>query len=351
MSDDSDIRDLLQRAGKREQPDADMMNELRQTTYAAWQQAVKQNRQAKRRRWLTGVALAASVFAVTALVGFQLTRGFGEPSVRVAAVAYQQGAINIISKSREANRLTALFSRSEPHSNGENVSNRSVANQPLYSNDIISTAADGLVRLELADSTVLILAADTALQLQSASRVKLIKGKLYLDSPGTKASTDITTAWGNIRDIGTQYELSVDESRLQVAVREGQVEISLRDQKPVYAGVVNNLGDVIVIDRSNKITTTKVAANDDYWMWAQSASAGLNLEGLSVYDLLTWAGRVTGKSVTYESTQIKYNAQHTHFSGGVISAEDIELNLIELLKTTRLSASLNSDSILLRSSE
>ena len=318
--DDDELASLLQAAGKRSVPSPEVSDKIRQSTHAAWLDAVQaakanpvttasNNPPKQRARWSQVWAIAATV-----VVGFM--------------------AFMLLPK-------LSLFTNTTPVVAQLMMSNGQIAIKPSLHAKVInagarlSTQNDGLIAIQLTDNTKITLAKNTQIIVANAGLIKLLQGRIYVDSPDANTSIIVATPLGEIVDIGTQYEVSVSPQMLGVTMREGVTQISLAG-KTLYGRVAEGFGDAITVDAQLNVTHAKVATTDEHWQWTQSAVSDFNLHNATAHDLLHWASRVTGKKIIYASPQVQRTAEQTHLSGGHVAAQTISQTLPALFKTTTL---------------
>ena len=319
---DEQIEQLLKASGGRQDPDPQLAQDIRVATEGAWLAAVAaQRKQRQRQLWRKLSAVAAGLLVVLGVVATSLNRTAPSLVQTLAQVSFAQGQYQINL------RTSTTFSSNS-----------------LQQGDVINTGADGLVNLTLHNQATLTLATNTQVHMVGPAHVQIVTGKIYIDSPGTQSQLVVDTEWGQIEDIGTQFEVTVTPSELQVAMREGQVKMALASGTH-YANVQDGMGDVVNVDEQHHIQRSTLASNDPHWSWPLAALAPLDLEGLSLYQLMQWVSRATGKPVVYSAATVEQRAKQTRLSGGRLAAEDIDQALPLLLKTTSLIANIGVDKI------
>lgn len=316
---DEQLEQLLKASGARPQPSVSAAEDIRRATESAWLEAVAEHK--RRARW--GAWRWASA-AMIALVcgGIAFTTLTDRPLVSQQVLAH------------------AVYARGDYWLNGR----VGALNTPIAAGDTIGTGDNGTTTLQLSNATTLTLAPGSELKFNGYAQLQLLTGKLYVDSPGENTSIEITTPWGKIEDIGTQFEVSVDKSELRVAMREGKVKMSLANSTHL-AQFNNGLGDVISVDSSLQINRTTLASDDEHWNWMLPALTPIDLEGLSVHQLMLWASRTMGKPVIYDSPDTEERAKRIHLSGGELAPDQIADVLPFILKTTTLVAHIGDDNI------
>ena len=320
-----DIAALLKATGKRQEPDAQLTQHVRQATYAAWQDAVQANRQrAHVRKWRNWAAAAVVFVGLVSAFMLPHLAGALRPAPALAQVVFVQGQ--------------NLRNHKPPVNSGV-----------IYGGDVLSTQGNALLGIKLPDNTLVTLDQNTQITVVNAALIQVEKGRIYIDSPDPNTSVIVATRFGEIVDIGTQYEVAVGPQSLQVSMREGMTKISLAGQT-LYGKVAAGFGDVLSIDSQQQVHTTQIPSTDVHWQWAQKAVADLNLQNTTAHNLLHWAGRVTGKKIVYTTAQAQRVAENTHLSGGTLAANAISQQLPSLFKTTTLRVAENANSFVVQES-
>ena len=315
MQDEDRIEQLLKIAGRRSEPDPDVAAEIELSTRQAWMQTVRAEKR-KRQRKLFGLVGAAAIVVLAVAMG--IYPGFVGNATPIATLAHSSGEFSV-------NRST-------------------VSSKDVYPGDVIETGNNGFLSLSMPNQTTLVFAENTTLKIESATQVSLTKGRLYFDSLDPETALTIHTSWGNVVDVGTQYELSINNNALKVALREGEVKLNLK-KGTHHAMAANGFGDVLLLNRQYEVKRSQMATTDIHWNWVLNAAAELDLNGKSIYEVLTWVGRMTGKNIVYATTQAKNSAMNTHLSGGSLDPKMIEDTLPLILNTTQLSANFSTQRI------
>lgn len=223
MNDDEKdpIATLVRLAGRRPQVDAERTARVRAAVSDEWRATTR------RRRW-TRVAVAAAIAAIIA--GVLLTRPRTEPAVPVAATA-------------EARRLT--------------------------------TPVDATTSIDWNGGT-LRLDRETELRLDTARTATLLRGAIYYanDTPGVAVT--IRTPFGDVRDVGTRFEVRLRDDAVRVRVRDGAV---------VVRGTTARAGTELVAGHTSIASRTIPTSGED-WAWIENAAPPIVLEGKSLDEVL-----------------------------------------------------------------
>ena len=293
--DDADLAALLRAVGPRLRPPADVAAEVRAAVAAERRATVAARQPARRRGVQPWMAMAASVAAIAIAVGIALPRwhGAGDP---VATVARVSGAAAV--RHSTAGAWQALAA-------GSNIA----------ASDEIRTDVSGRVALRRPDGLEVRLDAATQLAFNDADRASLAAGSVYVDAGPPGSGSDafvIGTPYGDVRHLGTQYAASVRSGLLQVAVREGSVAVD-KGQTPAVA----RAGESLTIARDGTVSRSQLDVYGESWRWAESVAPEFAIEGRSLDEFLTWAGRETGRKIVYTSADAAREAETTLLKGSV----------------------------------
>jgi len=273
---DQDLERLLKSVGPRELPPADVERAVREQLHDDWQAMLRENRQRRNRRG--AFALAASLVAATFGLWIASTQSVG-PSAAVGTLAVAVG---------EVRERSGWLSGWRVMGDGDVV----VAGRTL------ETGTDGRAAIALPGGMSLRVDRDTRIALVDSSRLRLERGTLYLDSGSGQARTAqlrVETPTGTVRHLGTQYELRLLDSGVQLRVREGRVEF----RSPTGLVEHGQSGEQLVIFRDGRVQRGEAPRAGPSWDWIADATPELDLEGMSLTRFLAWAGRELGFAVTF----------------------------------------------------
>ncbi len=307
--DDGALARLLAATGTRDRPSERVAQQVRAAVEAEWKKSVAARRQ---RRQYTNWAAAAGV-AVAAVALWMARPLYLPASGPVASLARVVGDVQI----------DAGDGRWIPIAAGSLVT----------ANAVIRTAGGGRAAIGMKDGVELRLDSNTQLAFNDAHAASLSRGAVYVDSgsdTGARA-TDflLETPVGSVRHLGTQYEARVTDGELRIGVREGRVEVGTA-RGPVLGGA----GELLTISDSGA-TRSRLAPTASQWKWVNEVTPPFIIEGRSVDDFLTWAGRETGRKVVYSSPTAESQARSVTLRGTVEGlAPDLAVGAV--LATTSL---------------
>jgi ferric-dicitrate binding protein FerR (iron transport regulator) len=321
--DEAALSRLIAAVGPRQQPSTAATYEVRAAVEAEWRRTVDVR---QRRRRFPAWAMAAG-FAVAA-VGAWLARPLYLPEA--ATVATLTRVVGDVQASSGDGRWEQLANGTE-----------------VKSGDILRTGSDGRTAIALSSGVQLRLDNGTELALNDVDEAALARGAVYVDSgagagaPGARFVLD--TPAGDVRHLGTQYEARLDGSGLQVGVREGRVELS-----GVHGPVIAQAGELLAVSGTGQVTRGALAPDASAWDWVKGVTPPFSIEGRTVDEFLTWAGRETGRTVEYASPEVARQARSVTLNGTVEGLPP-ERALAAVLATTSLQPTLAGNRIRIES--
>ena len=107
---------------------------------------------------------------------------------------------------------------------------------------------------------------------QSHGAIRLQDGRVYV-ATWDGASVSVETDYGVVTDIGTRFVVASRDDRLEVAVREGQIELATpaetRRTEPVEPGYAR-----VFVAENGRIAQHTEAASHARWNWIQTVAKG-----------------------------------------------------------------------------
>ena len=207
---DDQLRRLLEAAGPRPAVPPEELAAIKAVAREEWRRSIGGPGGGYRRvAWRKAVPLALAAMLVVALSIGLWWRTLRSPagSAAIAAVDRVQGMVHAEGVVLETGAELAIGA------------------------EITTAAGDPervWVALRLAGTQSVRLHAGSRLRLVDGSVLDLLEGAVYVDSALKGQALQIRTPLGNVREIGTQFEVRLDDdlAALRVRVREGQVELS-----------------------------------------------------------------------------------------------------------------------------
>jgi ferric-dicitrate binding protein FerR (iron transport regulator) len=277
------VAKLISLAGPRAEIAADLQSRVHDKVRLEWLRATRRK---QLKRWAVPLAVAASVLLAVAI-------NLPSPTVSLPKVG------------------TVTYVAGDDASNGTGFS----VGDAVLMNDVIETGNSAGLSLALVDDISLRIDSHTAIRIDSADEITVLRGQIYADS-GERIYRDrhitVHTAGGSATDVGTQFSVAYESGQLNVSVREGRVDIA-SDQQTFTA----EAGDSLTIQPGNEIVREKVTPYDASWEWASALAPGFVGQNESLLDFLKWAARETGKELIFANDELRMAAMGTTVYGAV----------------------------------
>ena len=194
------------------------------------------------------------------------------------------------------------------------------------------TTGDGQgLSLLLVGSESVRLGSNSALRIDERARFTLLKGRVYADTGQfayRNGGLQIDTGLGVVTDVGTQFAVEFDGDTLDVAVREGRVDV--RQDAGAFVAIA---GERLVVDEAGSAELTELTPHSIYWNWAAELAPTFDIENKSLMDFLDWASREAGMELVFASDELRMAAMRTELHGSVEDFGPIEA-LESVLATT-----------------
>jgi ferric-dicitrate binding protein FerR (iron transport regulator) len=316
--DEAGIAALLKRVGARPRPADGIERQTRLAVEAEWRDIVAARRRRNTQaRWYAAAASVA-VVAVGAWFAWPATQ---TAPVAVATLGPVVGEVEL----RE----------------GAGPWHTAGAGATVNSNSTLRTGRGGLAALALASGVQVRLDSGTVLAMNDPGTAQLESGAVYVDAGGHGRAADgfvVETPAGAVRHLGTQYVARLDGRTLEIAVREGRVEV--RDDGRAYTA---DAGEQLTVSDAS-VTRSRVSPSAPQWDWIGGVTPPYSIEGRTVSQFLAWAGRETGRSVVYATPADAALAERVTLSGTVAGLPPRQA-VDAVLATTSLGARYTSGSI------
>lgn len=297
--DEEDVARLVHLAGRRPAMPEHLRGRLKRATHAAWQAKTRSYAAARNRRLGRLLAAAALLLAGGGL-----------------ALVWQRLEIGDASPSRPGGRLddrvVATVERWYGAGSGTGLSAGSV----LAAGNEIVTGEHERAALRLAGGQSLRLDEHTRLRLRSAAELVLAQGAVYLDS-GRRAGEapthlGVTTPYGVARDAGTQFEVRLAASDLELRVREGEVRLEGREEVHTVTA-----GTALTIRADGTVEQREIAPYGPTWQWVVDSAPPFEVEGRTVADFLAWVSRETGWRLEIADPELERELEEIVVHGSV----------------------------------
>jgi ferric-dicitrate binding protein FerR (iron transport regulator) len=302
-----EIAQLIARAGPRPEPAVEIEQSVRAAVESAWQEANAQRSAQRRTRWL---AVAASLAAIT---GGLLWVGMRHRIARMPAdttLLAVRGGVTVNAADR---RLV-------------------VAGSHLPVGTTLGTSKDGFVLMTVAAESVRV-GPGSRVRIGPGGRLRLSAGRIYVETTGTGhagAPLIVSTPFGRISHLGTQFQVVVGASDMAVSVRSGHVRV--KD----YTGNVQRLraGEEVEVLSGGAVRRSEIRPYGPDWAWADSLVPDLPIDGRPLTDFLDWYSRETGLRLVLLGPGTAAAIHHTVLSGSIAGMTPNQA-LVAVMATTR----------------
>ena len=285
---DDRLAALIRSAGKRPEPRVADYERVLAASHAAWQGKVRARRMT---RWLQALAASIVVAMAVALGVWQMT-----PPPPAATLAELRGPVEMLA---DDGRWLPL---SRPL-------------QIVPAGSRLRTAAAGGAVLALERGAALQLHALTEVRLASATRIELTAGTVYYDSGLDDAPPiEVATPFGTIRDVGTQFEVFAAAAGVRIRVREGSIEML---DSAAAAPLTSAAGEQVSVDDRGAVRQP-FATDAPEWDWTAALGDTLLVDGRTVFEVLSWVARETGKTLRFADPTAEQRARRATLSGGAV---------------------------------
>ena len=195
----------------------------------------------------------------------------------------------------------------------------------------VATGADGRLQVRLSAGVEMRVDGDTRLQLTNNAQVQLLSGRIYFDTAGG-GSVRVSTTMGHITDIGTQFVVELNQTELDVIVREGAVQVE-RGSNTDVARAQPGTGEKLHFTEQGLLSRAPMPTTDPYWHWIGAASGEYQLDSGSLDDYLRKSAHECGLQLSYMDASSQQAAQ-TISSHGTTTLSGCLVAIDEVLKTT-----------------
>jgi ferric-dicitrate binding protein FerR (iron transport regulator) len=248
-------------------------------------------------------ALAAGVAAAALGVVLWATGATARPATLAIAQAVSGPQATLLGSSP----LDRLFGR------GRGLA----ADAAIRAGDAVATGEGTAALLQVGPGLALRLAPGSRLRFDTAEQVTLLSGQVYVEADtgaGTPAPLTVATAYARVRHVGTRYLVRVLPATLDVAVREGRVQLSRAATAPVEAGA----GERLRLDgATGTIARERVAPSGEAWGWLGRIPAPVSIDGATLGRFLEWYTAESGRRVEFGAAAMRERAAAIRLRGSV----------------------------------
>jgi hypothetical protein len=210
--------------------------------------------------------------------------------------------------------------------------------------DIISTGSNEGVSLLLARNESLRVDENTQLRVDAADQFTLLGGRVYADTGEfvyRNGGLKIETEFGLVTDVGTQFSVTATDLSLDVAVREGRVDV--QNEADIYAA---RMGQRLTLVQGEGAALVELDTHDVYWNWIVDLTPAFDMTNKSLLDFLKWAARETGRDLQFESDELRMFAMRTDVHGPIDGLTPDEA-LEAILATTTVRYRIEEDKVVI----
>lgn len=261
----------------------------------SWRNEVATAARQRRRLWAGGLAAAAAVIIAVVVVP-RLHRGDLPIEANAITLVVANGGLEITPPGSTVSFLG-------PDDSGSIIPDGS----------LVRTRQGHRAALRLTGGQSLRLDDDTVVRLDSELSISLDAGAVYISSSdGTGSGVEVRTALGTATEIGTQFEVRLEDGSLDVRVREGLVSLTRGAEEYEI-----NHGIRFSVDAEGAVTTASITPWDPAWAWTQEVAPAFAIEGRSALAFLDWVSGETGLSVRFADAEVERAAATTLLHGTV----------------------------------
>lgn len=306
-NEDEVLETLFRHGTSRARAPAAVEADIRQTLHREWLQQTRRRRSRNRvAGWAIAASVVLSVFLITELSQESVT------ALPVAALATAEKSSGDVFVQKTGGGPPAKLDSDK-----------------LLAGDQLSTIEGSRIALRWANGESVRLDQNSRIELISASEIRLLSGKVYVDSADAiirGKAFRVLTPQGQISHIGTQYIIEIAADGVYVSVREGEVAVAGNKHTRIA-----KKGQLLQLSVDGQEVVTNIPLYGENWQWTEKISPGYNMDGRSLQELLDWVSHETGLQVRYASTESRIAAAQTQLHGQV----DLEpIRALELLLPT-----------------
>ena len=286
------IGQLVALGGRRPAPDPAQMSRARAAAHQEWIRVVARRTRRLSLWSLAGAAIAAGVLGAA---GWSLLRHAPAPvpGPEIATLRTVTGSV-LIASAGESSRAV------------------SGAGMRIRAGDRLETIDVSGAAFELPGGLSVRLDRNTTALLDSASRLVLERGAVYVDAGAGDSVFNIDTAFGSVRHTGTQFEVRIDESALRVRVREGSVAVEAAGQR-----WASRAGEGLILARGRPPERHAIAVSGPEWSWVSELAQPFRLEGATAPAFLAWVSREQGWRWEYDTPSLRTRVERIVLHGSI----------------------------------
>jgi ferric-dicitrate binding protein FerR (iron transport regulator) len=278
MTDEDPIERLIRLAGTRPSASSERTSRVRASAHAEWTRMV--TARTRRRRSVTVAAAMALAAMVLLVVQYATGRGARPPAPTaiVATLSATTGAV--------------VFER-QPFEDGPEGG--LPVGSVIHASRVVRTNPGVFAALTMTSGTSLRVDESSRLRIVSASDVELLTGRVYVETTSREqGSLRVQTALGDVRDVGTRFEVRFGDGQLRVRVRDGEVIVNANGNSARAASGME------IATEANGLMTRAAAPFGSDWAWITRSAPPFALGGRTLAEFLDWVSREAGYSIVLE---------------------------------------------------
>jgi ferric-dicitrate binding protein FerR (iron transport regulator) len=179
----------------------------------------------------------------------------------------------------------------------------------------LATAEESRAAIRLVSGHSVRLDASTGIRLLDDGSLALDRGAVYVDS-GLDATTtralDVHTPLGVIEEIGTQFEVRLENDFVRVRLREGSVVIRQDDRDHEL-----QVGTELELGPDGSVARRALPTHGSEWDWFVGITPMLDLEGRTAMEFLDWVARERGWTLAFTDDSVARFADETVLGGAL----------------------------------
>jgi ferric-dicitrate binding protein FerR (iron transport regulator) len=141
--------------------------------------------------------------------------------------------------------------------------------------------------------------------------IEVLAGAAYVATAEGSQGFEVRTTLGAVRDVGTQFEVRLDETSLRLRVRSGKVELG--------RGATSTTAEA---GTETMVTTTgivvrRMPAYGSEWAWTTDVAPAFAIEGRTLAAFLEHLAREEGWTLQYADAAVAASAGRTILHGSI----------------------------------
>ena len=151
------------------------------------------------------------------------------------------------------------------------------------------------------------------LRFDAPDRVTLLAGSVYVDSGGVNAlaALRIATPAGELRHIGTQFQVSVDGASTRIRVREGRVALNGPIAREIAAG------EKLDVRGTDAVLSRAQPSHGEAWEWISQTAPAFDIENRLLPEFLAWIVREHGWQLRFADAASQARVQDVRLHGSL----------------------------------